>query len=182
MKLYKSLLPIAAVTALTCSLSTYAEKDNSAMQDAWLDGKLDTVILLNKNLNPFEIETDVTNATAVITGEVDSEVEKDLLTELAKSIDGIHHVDNRVEVVSPEKSLDQKAMDALTDTSIATAISTKLLLNTEIDSTEIDVEIKDKKVTLTGSVESDAERDLVQQIAANTFKVASVENKLKVMN
>ena len=182
MKLHQYFVPIAAATALSFSLAAHAGENNSIAKDAWLDGKLDTIVVLNKHLNPFKIDTDVTDGIAVISGEVDSKVEKDLLTELAKGVDGIKEVDNRVQVKNPGKSLDKKALEALSNASIETAISTKLLLNTEIDSTEIDVEAKNKTVTLTGKVDSDAERDLVQQIAANTLDVKSVKNKLKVMN
>ncbi len=71
-------------------------------------------------------------------------------------------------------------MTKLVDVSITTAISTKLLMNTEINSTEIDVDTVAKAVVLNGSVESSAEKDLVEQIAKNTFEVKSVENNLKV--
>lgn len=163
--------------------SSHDGAENSAVKDAWLDGKLDTVILLNKHLNPFEINTDVENKIAMISGEVDSEVEKDLVTELAKGIEGIEKVENNLTIDAPEEKTtkDEGAMATLKDAAITTAISTKLLLNTEIDSTEIDVTTESKTVMLDGSVESDAERDLVEQIAKNTSAVESVKNNLTIV-
>lgn len=183
MNIHKHVLPLATVAVLGMSSSAVlAEKENTAIKDAWLDGKLDTVVLLNEHLNPFDIDTDVTNRVAVISGEVDNDVEKEMLSELALSIEGIKEVDNRVQLKKPEKSTSSKMMDGATDASITAAISTKLLLNTKIDSTEIDVETKNHEVTIDGTVETGVEKDLVQYIAANTFKVESVKNNLDVVN
>ncbi|GAB1267837.1 BON domain-containing protein [Aurantivibrio infirmus] len=181
-KMKKNLVPLVFAAA---TLPAFAGESDThgPMNDAWLDGKLDTVILLNRHLNPFKIETDVTNKIAVITGKVDSEVEKDLVSELAKGIEGIQEVDNQLFVEKSAKANNEKDNDAMTklvDVSITTAISTKLLMNTEINSTEIDVDTVAKAVVLNGSVESSAEKDLVEQIAKNTFEVKSVENNLKV--
>jgi osmotically-inducible protein OsmY len=171
------------------ALSAHAEevKDNSALQDAWLDGKLDTVILLNRNLNPLKIDTDVTNGIAVLAGEVDSEVEKSLAAELAKGIDGISEVKNHIQVKPAQENADhgassgtEKVASNVTDAAITTAISTKLLLNTEIDSTAIDIDTDNSNVKISGSVESRAERDLVEQIAKNTFEVTAVTNNLAI--
>ncbi|MGX5173145.1 BON domain-containing protein [Aliikangiella sp. IMCC44653] len=179
----KSLIPLVVATALSLPAMANNDKSESAMNDAWLDGKLDTVIILNEHLNPLKIETDVTNGVAVITGKVDNEVEKDLATELAKSVEGIKEVENRLIVADSEKeadSNDDSIMSDITDASITTAISTKLLLNTEIDSTEIDIDTDNRRVVINGTVESEAEKDLVQQIAKNTFEVKKVENRLAV--
>jgi len=159
-------------------------KENSALNDAWLDGRLDTVILLNRHLNPFKIDTEVNNGVAVISGTVDSNVEKSLTTELAKGIKGITDVENNLQVSKngskqPAESDDKNSND-LTDAAITTAISTKLLMNTDINSLNIDVDTDNKKVNLNGYVESDAERDLVEEIAKNTFDVEMVKNNLKV--
>ncbi|WP_444995033.1 BON domain-containing protein [Aliikangiella sp. IMCC44359] len=185
-RLKKSLLPVIVATSLSLPAIAGDKVSDSAVKDAWLDGKLDTVVLLNKHLNPLKIETDVTNGIAVITGKVDTEVEKDLMTELAKSIDGIKGVENHLNISKSNARAKSKhknsVINDITDASITTAISTKLLLNTEIDSTEIDVNTNNKIVTLNGNVKSEAERDLVYQIAKNTFEVSKVKNNLNVSN
>lgn len=182
MKAYKFILPTVTAAAIGFSTTTLADNDNSAINDAWLDGKLDTVILLNDNLSTLDVDTDVTNNVAVISGEVDSPSKKMLLSEVAMGVEGISEVDNRVQVVAPEKPLNEKIMTGVTDASISTAIETKLLLNTSIDSFDIDVETNNKEVTLTGTVESMVEKDLVEQISMKTFDVKSVNNQLTVDN
>ena len=52
------LIPLASSTISMPALADHDEQ-NSALQDAWLDGKLGTIVILNEHLNPLKIETDV---------------------------------------------------------------------------------------------------------------------------
>lgn len=182
MTMRKLILPTVTAAVIGFSTTSTAQTNNSEVQDAWLDGKLDTVILLNEHLSTFDVDTDVYNSAAIITGKVDSPSKKMLLTEVAMGVDGIKKVDNQVEITTPEKPLNEKIMAGVTDASISTAIETKLLLNTAINSLDVDVETNNKQVTLTGTVDSSVEKDLVEQISMNTFEVKSVKNQLKIVN
>lgn len=193
MNTMKKMVILPAVL-VACALPVAAadnEQTEDKFHDAWLDGKLDTVILLNRHLNPFKIDSDVKNGEAILTGEVDSDVEKSLATELAKSIKGITRVDNQLQVKADDmahndndrdngKSVVENGKDNISDAAITTAISTKLLLNTEINSFHIDVDTKQKVVELNGTVENAEEKALVEQIAKNTMDVKTVHNKLQV--
>ena len=176
--LNKILIPFV-FAIITVPFSANANQDNSKLNDAWLDGKLDTVILFNEHLSPFDIETDVTNRVAIISGEVDSEIAKDLTTELAKSIDGINEVDNRLQVKESDEPKEQRFSD-IKDAAISTTITTKLLLNTDVESGDIDVDTSNQVVTLNGTVPSKLQRDLIEKIAENTSNVKSVKNKVSV--
>lgn len=68
------------------------------------------------------------------------------------------------------------------DASITTAITSRLLLNTEINSLSIDVDTTDQTVALSGTVENKLEKELVERIAANTSNVDEVINRLKYTN
>ena len=116
---------------------------------------------------------------AIISGEVDSEIAKDLTTELAKSIDGINEVDNRLQVKESDEPKEQRFSD-IKDAAISTTITTKLLLNTDVESGDIDVDTSNQVVTLNGTVPSKLQRDLIEKIAENTSNVKSVKNKVSV--
>ena len=60
---------------------------------------------LNTLLAPFEIEADVQEGEALLHGEVDSEIERDLAEELAAGIDGIEVVKNQLEVRPADSSV-----------------------------------------------------------------------------
>jgi len=182
--LKRTVIPLSFAFLANTAFADHSEA-NSALQDAWLDGKLGTVVVLNKHLNPLRIETDVVDGKAIVTGKVDSPVQKSLMTELALSVEGIKSVDNRLQVTSQERHEDEEGIEPVStmlDASITTAISTKLLLKPEIDSSEIDVDTDKQNVILRGTVKNDVESDLVEQIALNTFEVDSVINRLEVLN
>ena len=81
------------------AMDAQANSWENESKDAWIDGKAETVLLMNTDLNNFDINTDVTNGKVVLTGKVDSEVEKELAEELVLSLDGVMDVENSLTVV-----------------------------------------------------------------------------------
>ena len=177
-----SIRSIVALTLLTVgSSAAYAEntwKDTS--KDAWLDGKAESTLLFNTNLNSFDINTDVKNGVVILTGKVESDVDKALAGELVASLKGVESVDNRLTVINKKSHKDSKMLTALTDSKIETVVKTKLLFESEVSGTAIEVEVKQGVVTLTGQVDSDAAKQLAVTMAKNTTDVKSVVDQLKV--
>ena len=140
---------------------------------------------------PFDINTDVKNGNVVLSGKVENSVDKKLAEELVANIDGVTSVDNKLTVVSDkdmegdmsddmEDTVDEGTSE-LTDAKIATVIKTRLLMDTDISGFDIDVDVENGVVTLTGDVDSDAERDLAVEIAKNASDVKDVESNLRVV-
>ncbi len=147
--------------------------------------------MFNGNLDSFDINTDVKNGNVVLTGKVENSVDKKLAEELVANIDGVTSVDNKLTVVSDkdmegdmsddmEDTVDEGTSE-LTDAKIATVIKTRLLMDTDISGFDIDVDVENGVVTLTGDVDSDAERDLAVEIAKNASDVKDVESNLRVV-
>ncbi|MDO6476684.1 BON domain-containing protein [Alteromonas sp. 1_MG-2023] len=185
-----SLLVAGTLTtsAFAGSMDT-ANKWEEGAKDAWIDGKAEATLLFNGNLNSFDINTDVKNGKVILTGKVDNSVDKKLAEELVANIDGVTDVDNQLTIVEEHDSeaMDGDDMDMdsatgkLTDAKIATVIKTRLLMDSDISGFDIDVDVKQGNVTLTGTVDSDAERDLAVEIAKNATDVTDVEDNLKVV-
>jgi osmotically-inducible protein OsmY len=177
-----SIRSIVAVTLLTVgSSAAYAENTwTDKSKDAWLDGKAESTLLFNTNLNSFDINTDVQNGIVILTGKVESEVDKALAEELVASLDGVESVDNRLTVINNKTHKDSKMLSALMDSKIETVVKTKLLFESEVSGTDIEVEVKDGVVTLLGHVDSDAAKQLAVTMAKNTTDVKSVVDKLEV--
>jgi osmotically-inducible protein OsmY len=70
---------------------------------------------------------------------------------------------------------------ALTDSKIETVVKTKLLFESEVSGTAIEVEVIKGVVTLSGQVDSDAAKQLAVAIAKNTTDVKSVVDKLEMV-
>ena len=191
----RTLLSMIVATSLTTA--AYAGDMNTdnkwekGAKDAWIDGKAEATLLFNGNLDSFDINTDVKNGNVVLTGKVENSVDKKLAEELVANIDGVTSVDNKLTVVSDkdmegdmsddmEDTVDEGTSE-LTDAKIATVIKTRLLMDTDISGFDIDVDVENGVVTLTGDVDSDAERDLAVEIAKNASDVKDVESNLRVV-
>ena len=188
---------ISMIVATTLTTAAYAgdmETDNKwekGAKDAWIDGKAEATLLFNGNLDSFDINTDVKNGNVVLTGKVENSVDKKLAEELVANIDGVTSVDNKLTIVS-DKDMDGDMSDdmedtvdegtsELTDAKIATVIKTRLLMDTDISGFDIDVDVENGVVMLTGDVDSDAERDLAVEIAKNASDVKDVKSDLRVV-
>jgi osmotically-inducible protein OsmY len=193
----RTLLSMIVATSLTTA--AYAGDMNTdnkwekGAKDAWIDGKAEATLLFNGNLDSFDINTDVDNGNVILTGKVENSVDKKLAEELVANIDGVKSVDNKLTIVEKRKDMSEDSMSddmktaydkstsELTDAKIATVIKTRLLMDTDISGFDIDVDVEAGNVTLTGDVDSDAERDLVLAIAKGASDVKDVEDNLRVV-
>jgi osmotically-inducible protein OsmY len=177
-----SIRSIVTLTLLTLG-SSAAYADNTwedKSKDAWLDGKAESTLLFNGNLNSFDINTDVKDGVVILTGKVDSKVDKALAAELVQSLEGVKSVDNKLSVLNDKEPENSTIVATLTDSKVEAVVKAKLLLESEVSGTNIEVEVNDGVVTLTGKVGSDSAKQLAVAIANNTKDVKSVVNNLEV--
>jgi osmotically-inducible protein OsmY len=57
--------------------------------------KLTTTYTLNRQLNPFDIKTDVNDGVATLSGTVDSDAEGELAGQIAQNTNGVSDVDRQ---------------------------------------------------------------------------------------
>jgi osmotically-inducible protein OsmY len=170
-------------------------------KDAWIAGKLEAVYALNRHLNPFTIDTDVENGLVRLSGNVSSDIDRDLAGELAKGIDGVVEVDNDLVIREGARDelarADRDAADAAEDDELDDAdrrpfgvwiddatttamVKSKLLGNPNTEGLEIDVDTRGDVVTLSGQVSSAEQKELAEELARNTGDVRDVDNRLVV--
>lgn len=173
----------STVLVAVLALPTLSHADNRRTSDTWLESKIVTTFTLNPNLNPFEIDANVKDGKAVLSGTVDEAIDKDLAEEVAKSVDGIKAVENNITVEPGKRSAEKKGASfsqAISDASTTASVKSKLLWNRHTNGLGIDVTTKQNVVTLTGEVKDKAVSDLAERLAENTSGVKSVSNKLEV--
>ncbi|MFO7705512.1 MAG: BON domain-containing protein [Halopseudomonas sp.] len=181
-------LALATATAGIFALSpmtAFAEETDTSRQlsEARQEGSVVTAITLNRHLNPFSIDVEVKDGTAVLTGEVESDVDRDLAEQVALSVDGVQKVDNQLTVdANAERSeRDDKSMSQRFDNATATAsVKSKLLWNSNTEGLDIDVSTSNGVVTLEGTADSAEAKQLAEQLAANTDGVRNVQNNITV--
>ncbi|MHC6526244.1 BON domain-containing protein [Vibrio proteolyticus] len=167
------------VSAFSASAADSNQWKDSA-QDGWIDGKAEATLLFNGNLNSFDINTDVKQGVVYLTGNVDSDVDKRLAGELVRNIDGVKKVDNQLTVMD-EKQQSSDLKQDLVDSKIATVVKTALLLEPDVNGSNINVDVEQGVVTLKGKVESDAMRQLALLLAKHTDDVKKVDDQLNVV-
>lgn len=173
---------IALTTLISVPTAVYAENNwQEEAKDAWLDGKAETTLLLNSNLNSFDINTDVNEGVVTLTGSVNNDLEKALAQELVSGLDGVKSVENKLTVSEMSADATSETLEAMTDTKITAIVKTRLLLDTNVSGSAIEVTTQEQAVTLAGQVSSDAEHDLAILIASNTNDVTRVIDKLEIV-
>lgn len=188
----KSLKRNAVLGTAIVLLSGAAYADDSfegASKDAWLTGKVETVFLLNGHLNNFAIDTNVEDGVVHLSGTVESDIDRDLAVQLAKGVDGVVEVreelvvDAEMEPVEhdPVADEDDRSFGTFVDDATTTAaVKSKLVGNGNIKGLQIDVDTRGDIVTLSGSVETDEQKSLAEELARNTGDVSDVRNNLVV--
>ena len=159
----------------------------AAFKDGWIESKLETALVLNKHLNPFEIDIRVDNDMATLEGEVNSDIEKELAENIALGVEGIDSVKNNITVnkkptqqAKTDTSKGRSFSQYVDDVSTTAAIKTELLASKNIDGLNINVDTLNDKVTLSGNVKTQEEKSLAQAIAAKHNDVKDVINNLQV--
>ena len=163
--------------------SAFSETSARKLRDAWLQGKIEVALALNRHLNPFAIDTAVDNAVVTLSGNVETDIDKALAGEIAKSIEGVDSVDNNLAVAPQRADAGGEGDDwrqQVSDMTTSAIVKTKLFANSGTRDLAIDVSTRGNVVVLDGVVTLDQERDLAEMIARNTEGVEEVENRLEI--
>ncbi|MBO9548659.1 MAG: BON domain-containing protein [Pseudomonas sp.] len=168
---------MAVLAASLLSVCTPASAD--PVQDARLEGSLQTALALNQVLNPFRIKVEVDGKRARLSGEVENGVERDLAEQVALATRGVEQVDNqlRVNAALVERPLELRAYaQRLEDVTLAAVIRARLLWSKATEKSPIEVQSQDGVVTLRGKVDSAEAKELAGVVARTTDGVHLVNN------
>ncbi|WP_373187902.1 BON domain-containing protein [Halopseudomonas sp.] len=168
----------ASATALGQSAS---KEVNNARHEA----QIETTYTLSPYLRSYEIDVDVIDGKATLSGIVDEEISKDLARQIALGVKGIESVDNQIEVkndhVREARTGNERSFgEVVDDASITAAVKSKLLWSTYTDGMDTKVESRNGVVTLTGTAGNAESRELANMLARNTQGVRAVDNQLTV--
>jgi hyperosmotically inducible protein len=178
---------LASALALAIAGTSVGVSAESISQDV-TNARQETQIWTTYSLSPYlranDLKVSVDNGTATLTGNVAEEVNKDLAKEIALGVKGITTVNNQIVVdaayLPPKPGTERSFGDAIEDASITAAVKSKLVWSKSTDGMTTNVDTKFGRVTLRGSAQSAAERDLAGRLARNTQGVIAVDNQIKV--
>jgi hyperosmotically inducible protein len=161
-------------------LQSVAQEVTNARQET----QIWTTYAMSPYLRANDLKVSVQNGKATLSGKVEEDVNKDLAKQIALGVDGIKDVDNQIVVqadyVPPAKSATRTYGESIDDASITSAVKSKLLWSKHTDGLTTNVTTKAGKVTLQGTADTAAEKELAKTLAMNTRGVVSVDDQLVV--
>jgi hyperosmotically inducible protein len=168
-----------------------------AQSDPGITTAVKSKMAADDTVKAYRIDVDTKDRVVTLSGAVDTPQARERAMELARTTDGVRDVVDRLTVTpgaTPTTGIDDplqdrareaadKAKDAmpdLSDAGITTKVKSKFLGDTDVPGLKIDVDTKDGVVTLTGTVETAAEKQRAMELAKATDGVKSVVDRIKV--
>ncbi len=150
--------------------------------DAWLGAKVKASLLMNRAVSGLNTEVFVRDGVVTIRGQAENNAQKELATEYARDVEGVKNVINEMTVAGiaspsqPSATLSQSVDDASITAQVKLALATHR--STSALATEVDT--NNGIVTVSGTADNQAEKDLVTKLVADVNGVKAVNNQMSV--
>lgn len=150
------------------------------LDDLTTEASIKTAFMLNEYVSARNIAISSERGRITLTGTVMSAAEAELARKIAEDVDGVVSVKLEFEIEGEtDKAGEKSIIEKVDDARVATQVRAALMVNKNIDSTEIEVSSRDGIVTLSGIVHSGAEKDLAHRITEDCWGVQGVVNELR---
>lgn len=152
--------------------------------DATTSGKVKSAFALSKRLSPYDISVDSRDGVVTLKGKVTSDIDKELAASVAKDTTGVKQVNNELIVEPGVKPSDASLRESarVADLEIQADLRERLAASEELRGQPLQVAVQNRVVTLTGQVETPAQKTGAEQLARAVSNVANVVNNLNVTN
>src|SRR5262245_36556485 len=154
--------------------------------DSVITAKIKASMAVDPTVKASEIEVATNDKVVTLTGNLNSQTEKDRALEIARKASGVANVVDMLSVRTsadsgnapePDRTLGEHVDDAV----ITAAVKTRLLEDPQVKGLKIDVDTREGVVFLTGNVRSQAESDRAVEDARGTHHVKDVKPNLVIM-
>jgi hyperosmotically inducible protein len=166
------------------SVSYAAQTTTQSLIDVRQEVQIWTTYVLNPHLRAHDIKVSVKEGKATLIGHVPEDISKELAKEIALGVAGIKEVDNQIKVTSDPTTSQVNQMsgfaEIVDDATITATVKSKLLWSRNTDGLKMTVITKSGQVSLTGTADSAAAKELAGRLALNTRGVLSVNNALVI--
>jgi len=184
------------------------KKAAKVVTDASITTAVKTRLMQDKAARETSIDVDTKDGVVTIAGSVPTEADKTRIGSLVRHTTGVKAVENNLAVSGTSagtagkdetkivikddttpavkkgaktvKEGTAKAVDAVSDTSVATAVKTRLMGDDVARATSIDVKADEGVVTISGTVPTAADKARIGDLVARTTGVKRVVNDLTV--
>ncbi len=151
------------------------------IDDASITSEVKSKLLWSRYADGLTANVDSTRGKVKLSGTADSQEAKDAAGKLAGNTRGVHSVNNQLVVVAAKPGVAKDATNDVADGWITTKVKSTFMYSTNVNGTDIAVSTNSGVVTLTGKMDSGAERALAIELARNVRGVKSVDSNLLTM-
>jgi len=157
-----------------------------AQPDAVLTAKVKSHMAVDPTVKATHIEVSTHNKVVTLTGNIDSQAEKDRAIQIARSTSGVDDVVDMLAVRTGAEAGDAPDPDRtvgthIDDAVITAAVKSRLLEDPQVKGLKIDVDTRQGVVFLTGSVGTPEEIERAVEIARTTEHVRDVKPNLAII-
>lgn len=171
-------LAVPSIVGVSACASTRMAGEET--DDMRITGRVGRRLTADPDVSRYKIDVDTLEGVVTLRGKVDSETMKTSAERIAMNTDGVKRVVNEL-VVEPEKEGTGKAMgEAADDMGIRTRVGSKFTMDPDIKRFDIDIDVDDGVVTLSGIVRDEKMKAEAERVAREVEGVKDVKNELKV--
>ena len=161
-------------------LGEVGQSVGNKLRDTKVTGQVRAALELNRALQPYDFEVTTDNEVVVLRGQVPTQDLRTAAEKVAAEVPDVKQVRNEIQVGgtaagaasgrSVGENFDDKALEA--------KVSMAFSLNREMKGSDVKVSSFKRDVTLSGTVLSDAQKQLAVALAQDTAGVASVNDQI----
>jgi hyperosmotically inducible periplasmic protein len=171
-------------------LGTAVLLSGCSQSDSGISTSVKSKLVADDVVKARNIDVDTKDRVVTLTGTVQSPTEENRALEIARNTKGVADVIDRMSVAAgepgaaPTTGLDsapaRSVGGAIGDATISSDVKARLLADADISALKIDVDTRDRVVTLTGIVNSPAQKSRAVELAGKADNVARVEDNLLI--
>jgi hyperosmotically inducible protein len=144
------------------------------VDDAWITTEVTAKLAADPEVSPFEVDVDTQEGVVRLSGMVETQAERDEAAKLARNTDGVKKVINDIKLGDPT------AEENIDDGWISTKVKAKIAADPDINMFNVDVDVLQGVVTLSGEVKTEYAQRRAQELAERTEGVSDVKNLITV--
>jgi hyperosmotically inducible protein len=146
------------------------------VDDASITWLVMSKLLWSRHADGFAAKVETTRGKVNLSGTAGSNEAKDAAGKLAINTPGVSSVDNQIVVDAEKPGTVKEVASDIADTWITTKVKSIFMYSTNVNSSDVAVSTDSGVVTLTGKMDSSAERTLAIELARNVRGVESVNS------
>ena len=170
---------LAGLALAGCNNNTPADKQVSAgthLDDAVITTKVKSTLLADSVAHGGDTSVETRKGDVLLSGFVDSQAQADREVQLAKGVEGVQSVENKLMIKDGKSS----AGNVLDDSVVTVKVKSALLADDQTRGTEFAVSSNKGVVQLSGFVDSADEQARATSVARNVEGVQSVVNDTSI--